>query len=67
MIDTTIPGIKAKHAIITPTCLVNRGPQGAFEEAVERMRIEFRELLKCRKDNPEFHLVLTVNGDAEKR
>jgi hypothetical protein len=34
---STIPGITASHAIITPTCRRNRGVAGAFSEAIDRL------------------------------
>ena len=56
---TSIPGSCAKHAIITPTCVANRGVGGAWEEAESRLRDEF---YACAEGNPTatFHVVLTV-------
>jgi hypothetical protein len=36
--QTTLPGLKASHQMITPTCRENRGDDGAFEEAIARIR-----------------------------
>lgn len=60
---TTLPGVKAKHAIITDTCRTNRGDQGAFVEAVDRLRVEYNA---CALGQPvgrgvAFHLVLVVD------
>jgi hypothetical protein len=56
-----IPGIKAVHAIITPTCRKNRTPYGALLEAYERVE---KEYVACNliPDNADvsYHLVLTV-------
>lgn len=58
--ETKIPGLKAKHAIITPECRVNRGDTGAIHEALSRVLDEYKAILKARSDKPTFHLVLTV-------
>lgn len=58
--NTQVPGIKAQHAIITKVCRANRTTDGAFDEAVARLR---REYVACQNEaNQEanFHLVLTV-------
>lgn len=57
--NTTIPGIKAVHAIITPTCRMNRTDAGAFDEAVRRLRDEYIACLRGAVTG-NFHLVLTV-------
>ena len=57
---TTVPGIAAKHAVITPTCRGNRTVAGAFDEAAARVKQEY---LVCQTDGnakANFHLVLTV-------
>ncbi|HSR50924.1 MAG TPA: hypothetical protein VLV83_08845 [Acidobacteriota bacterium] len=60
-IKSTVPGIKAQHAVITPTCRAGRGDAGAFEEAVRRLRQEYEACCKpeCNAQ-ANFHLVLTV-------
>lgn len=55
----SIPGIKAVHAIITPTCRINRGEEEALEEAFNRVRKEYFACLQFNRAN-NFHLVLTV-------
>lgn len=68
MPDTKIPGIAAKHCIITPTCVEIRGAAGAFDEAVARLRAEYmtcREGWKGAKVPPNYHLVLTVERTPE--
>jgi hypothetical protein len=55
-----VVGIKAVHAIITPTCRNNRGHIEAFDEAVRRLKNEY---LACQGDanaDANFHVVLTV-------
>jgi hypothetical protein len=59
MSNSVIPGIKAKHAIITPVCRANRTNVGAFEEAVQRLRDEYAACLEANEQS-NFHLVLTV-------
>lgn len=57
-----VPGIAAKHVIITDKCRTNRGTEGAFDEAVSRLRKEYLETQPYQpigKDT-KFHLILTV-------
>ncbi len=56
-----ILGITAKHAIITPVCRANRTPEGAFEEAVRRLKEEY-DICRAIEGNEDvnYHLVLTV-------
>lgn len=61
--STTLPGVKAKHAVISTTCRQNRGDEGAADEALARLRAE---LLTCLANWPQehgatFHLALTVD------
>lgn len=59
--QTITPGICAKHAIVTPTCRNNRTPLGALAEAVERLQLEYIELLNHEgTDAVTYHFVLTV-------
>ena len=59
--QTITPGICAKHAIVTPTCRNNRTPLGALAEAVERLQLEYVELLNHEgEDEVTYHFVLTV-------
>ena len=63
-----VPGITAKHAIITPNCrTVDRGtpnkPMAAFDEAVRRLREEYRQVCHHRTNESwNAHLVLKVEG-----
>ncbi len=58
---SNVPGITAKHAIITPTCRANKGNSDAFREAVERMFTEYDLLIRHRgEDGARYHLVLSV-------
>ncbi len=59
--SSTIPGFVAKHAIITDECRLGRGANGAFEEAVERLRLEYAQCVEGWKDHKvNFHIVMTV-------
>jgi hypothetical protein len=62
-----IPGVVAKHAIITPNCRTVPRPhlhedpaEAAFEEAVGRLREEYRAICAARPDEWKAHLVLTI-------
>lgn len=63
-----LPGIKAKHAIITPNCRTVPRPQfdrdprmAAFDEAAGRLRREYREICDARGEGDyKLHLVLTL-------
>jgi len=61
MSETIIPGLAAKHAIVTPECRFNRTVVGALEEALERLECEY---LICTRlpDNKgaTYHFVLTI-------
>ena len=59
---STIPGIKAKHAIISDECRINKSDGGAFEEAVAHLREEYKNLLHHwpTGKRAKFHVVLTV-------
>lgn len=58
---TVVPGMKAQHAIITEVCRLSRGHDGAFDEAVARLREEYDSLFREGVPNPmEVHLVLSV-------
>ena len=63
--ETKIPGIVAHHAIITPECRkLQRGVLSseleAFEEAVNRIRDEYKLVIHYRDDGFNAHLVLTI-------
>ena len=64
-----IPGITARHAIITPNCRtvprphLNTDPQmAAFDEAVNRLREEYQVICSVRGDKWNGHLVLSIEG-----
>jgi hypothetical protein len=63
---TRVEGIKAKHAIVTPTCRKSKGQLGAGSEAVQRLMEEYYNLseLEVNKD-ARFHFVLTVERPLE--
>lgn len=56
-----IPGITAIHAIITPVCRANRGEEGAWEEAVRRLKAEYDACIAIPENaGVKYHVVLTV-------
>jgi hypothetical protein len=59
-----LPGIKAKHAIVSPTCQANKGILGAGVEASDRLMQEYLALadLPVNKE-AKFHFVLSVYLD----
>ena len=64
-----IPGLTAKHAIITPNCRTVVRPEydpdprvAAFEEAVNRLREEYRAICDARDDAWTGHVVLRIEG-----
>ena len=70
-----LPGVKAKHAIITPNCRTVQRPHlhpdpalAAFEEAVTRLRDEYAAICAGRTDAFKAHLILTIERpDATER
>ena len=46
-----IPGIAARHAVVTPTCRANRTDIGAFDEAVSRLRADYERILAKRGED----------------
>lgn len=65
--SSKVPGLKARHAIITPNCRTVSRPhlhpdpaEAAFEEAVGRLREEYRAICEGRDDAFRIHLVLTL-------
>lgn len=67
---TKVPGIKAKHAIVTLNCrTVDRGgsdpSMDAFDEAVRRLREEYFAIDELRDDAWTGHLVLTIEPPEE--
>lgn len=67
---THVPGITAKHAIITPNCRTVPRPHldadpamAAFDEAAARLRDEYRVICDMRKDRFSAHVVLTIEPE----
>lgn len=59
----SVPGAPASHSIITVECRTNRGDAGAFDEAVERARKAYDEIVEGWRTapiQPTLHLVLTI-------
>jgi len=60
---TEIPGAALSHAIITPTCMTNRGIYGALDEAIARLTDQYVLVIEGWRDQPvmpTIHVVLTV-------
>lgn len=58
---TPVPGISASHQMVTLQCRFNRGPEGAFSEAVNRLFAEYKRILPSpANEDATYHLVLTV-------
>lgn len=57
-----VPGAGASHQIITPTCRLNHGDMEALEEAFNRIRRHYQEILDRGEPSPdtEFHVALIV-------
>jgi hypothetical protein len=60
--ETTIDGLKVKHAIVTKVCRQNRGRVGAIDEALERIRAAYIDSASADANAvASFHVVLTVD------
>lgn len=63
---TEIPGLKASHQMITPTCRENRGSADAFDEAVDRIRQVYQSCEgSVDNETVTWHLVLVRDGDDQ--
>lgn len=62
-----IPGITASHQTITDVCRENRGDDGAFEEAMRRILLQYEACIEGWKGTSgvQFHLVLSVEKPGE--
>ena len=60
---TFLPGVKAKHAIISTACREGRGDAGAAEHGIAELHRKLTELLERwpAEKGATFHLVLTVD------
>ncbi len=68
MIETKIPGIQAQHAVITPLCRLNRTAEGAFEEALRRLKESYDFMLNAEPNVlASYHLVITVERPPESK
>lgn len=57
--ETKLPGLKASHQIITPTCRENRGTSEAFLEAAERIQRAYDNYARSEgSEGVTWHLVL---------
>lgn len=53
-----------QHCIITPECRSSRGDEGAWDEAVRRLRAEYEAVVAGWKDapaQPTLHLILSLD------
>lgn len=58
--------IKAKHAIVTPTCQTNKGTHSAGREAADRLITEYLELARLDVNKgAKFHFVLEVERETK--
>ena len=61
---SAVPGLTARHAVVSDQCRDIHGDLGAFDEAVERLRETYVEcLLGWKRQNiagVKYHLVLSV-------
>lgn len=67
MSETKIPGIKARHAIVTDQCRGNRGDEGAVDEALARLREEALSCFEGWRGKPgvQWHFVLTMEAPPQ--
>ena len=62
---TTIPGINAEHAIVTPDSLALSG-EHAIEEALSRIANRYAQLSGYAQNaNARYHIVLTVESSSD--
>ena len=59
------PGITAKHFVVSELCRQNRGIEGALEEVLGQLRIEYLSLQLPVNQSAKFHFVLTVERSQE--
>lgn len=61
-------GIQAGHCIITPNCRDNRTQSGAWEEACQRLKLEYDKICEQRGDinQCDFHLALILETPRHK-
>ena len=62
-----IPGAAISDQIIRRECRDGRGADGAFDEAVSRLRITYNELIgKGVSDDTDLHIALIVQQDRHR-
>lgn len=63
---SAVPGINAKHRIITPQCRQNHGDFVALEIAIQDLKDEYKRILEKRGDDgAKYHLVISVEDCNE--
>ncbi len=61
MSKTTLPGIKAKHFIISDNCCKINGEDGAIDYSLQQIREEFIRLRKAWKGKEaKIHVAITI-------
>ena len=66
MSETTVPGVCAKHKIVTPECSRVWGGDGAARRALEELMLEYQACnnQENRDAGATFHFMLTVERDS---
>lgn len=63
---SNVPGINAKHKIVTPECRQNHGDYVALEIAVQALKDEYDRILGKRGDDgANYHFVLSVESEVK--
>ena len=67
MSEARIPGVKARHAVITDACRKVNGEREAIDKALSRLRNEYLGLVRFwdKGSGVQFHLVLTVESPGK--
>jgi len=63
--NTTLPGLKSGHQIITPECRQNRGVTPAFLEAAQRLQETYDTYARTQENRDvKWHLVLIRDEES---
>lgn len=58
--ETVLPGLKVSHQVISPACRANRTPEGALDEAIDRIRTAYVAYVTAPSNlEVNWHLVMT--------
>ena len=68
MSETKLPGIPARVAVISTECRINRGDQGAIDEALARVRSMMEQTVKLwpLEKGATFFLAFTVDREGRR-